>query len=175
MVQRRLNKQRPESVDECSNDKDHLSWVPYTGSRVQPALSKYLLVALNSGGKSLVAPWKGSFFDLANIYRIDEFGEWREQGLTLNGGREKSGLFALTSGAQPHRHADDRGQHGCFTVFGPTASEHLGILRGRFGATVGKSCVYVCVCVCVCVWLFWLIAHVELDHLFLSVFHIGFW
>ena len=62
---------------------------------------------------------------------------------------------------------------GLFTVFGPTASEHLGILRGRFGATVGKSCV--CVCVCVCVWLFWLTAHLEPDHLFLSVFRIGFW
>lgn len=79
---------------------------------------------------------------------MDEFGEWREQGLTLSGGREKSGLFALTSGAQPHGRAYDRGQHGPFAVFGPTASEHLGILRGRFGDYCGKIvCVRVCVCV----------------------------
>lgn len=98
---------------------------------------------------------------------MDEFGEWREQGLTLSGGREKSGLFALTSGAQPHGRAYDRGQHGPFAVFGPTASEHLGILRGRFGDYCGKI---------VCVRLaFWLIAYLEPDHLLLSVFHIGFW
>lgn len=42
--------------------------------------------------------------------------QWREG---------KSGLFALTSGAQPHGRAYDRGQHGPFAVFGPTASEHF--------------------------------------------------
>lgn len=40
-----------------------------------------------------MAPGKGSFSDLANIYRIDEgFGKWREQGPILDGGREKSDL-----------------------------------------------------------------------------------
>lgn len=87
-------------------------------------------------------------------------------GLILDGGREKSGPFSLTSGAQPHRHGDDRGQlwvsccvwMHCFTALRNSEGEVWRVLWEN----------------CACVYarfVFWLTARLEPDHLHLPVFH----
>lgn len=81
------------------------------------------------------------------------------------GGGSSAAHFLWTSGAQPSDMVMAEDNHGSFIVLGRTLfHKHLGMLRGRIRDYCGKT-----VCVSLASWS---TAHLELDQLHLSVFHI---